>query len=157
GAALAAALVLFLPALRGLSTEFAITLLGAPAVLACYSFKERRVRFALGIGAILLVSGLSAASPERTLHRERSFFGVLRVLEDAQGTHRLAHGNTLHGQQNFTTPRGEPLTYFHRTGPIGRVFAAFQQRPARQAVAVVGLGAGSLACYARGDEDWTFF
>jgi spermidine synthase len=157
GALLAAALVLGLPALHGLSPELALTLLSAPAILICYSFKERPVRFALGIGVVLLVGGLSPASPERTLHRERSFFGVLRVLEDARGNHRLAHGNTLHGQQNFTSARGEPLTYYHRTGPIGHVLAAFQQRTGPRSIAVVGLGAGSLACYARGEEDWTFY
>jgi spermidine synthase len=49
------------------------------------------------------------------------------------------------------------LTYYHRTGPIGQVFEAFGARPARPDVAIVGLGAGSLACYAEPDQGWTFY
>jgi hypothetical protein len=72
--------------------------------------------------------------------------------------HRLIHGHTLHGQQCLDPARRrEPLTYYHRTGPIGQVFEVFRSRPAGPAVAVVGLGAGSMACYAEPGQRWTFY
>ena len=52
----------------------------------------------------------------------------------------------MHGQQALDPERSrEPLTYFHRTGPIGQVFDVINARIARSNVAIVGLGAGTLA------------
>src|SRR5262249_41641935 len=47
--------------------------------------------------------------------------------------------------------RREPSTYFTRSGPIGQVFAALGSRLDRPGaeIAIVGLGAGALARYAR--------
>jgi hypothetical protein len=64
----------------------------------------------------------------------------------------------LHGQQSLDPERRrEPLTYYHRTGPIGQVFQVSHARDPRSDVAVVGLGAGSLACYAEPGQHWTFY
>ena len=54
--------------------------------------------------------------------------------------------------------RDEPLTYYSHSGPIGHLFRKLNDSsaPPRQ-VAVVGLGAGSLAAYARLGQDWTFY
>ena len=64
--------------------------------------------------------------------QERNFFGVLQVTDDPRShSHRLFHGRTLHGQQSLDPARRrEPLSYFHRSGPIGQVFDAFHARPA---------------------------
>ena len=95
------------------------------------------------------------------LHIERDFFGVLRVTEDADRTvHRLFHGSTLHGQQSLEPESArEPLTFFTRSGPIGQLFAAIGprlQEPGTR-VAIVGLGAGTLAAYAGASQRWTFY
>jgi hypothetical protein len=129
------------------------------AAVACFSLKDRPIRFALGIGAILLAGETSAGDLGRVLHQHRNYFGVLRVTYVAAGNyHRLIHGHTLHGQQSLDPERRhEPLTYYHRTGPIGQVFDAFRTRPPRPDVAVVGLGAGTLACYAEPGQRWTFY
>ena len=47
--------------------------------------------------------------------------------------HKLVHGTTLHGKQLFEPLSTEPLTYYHRTGPIGQVIAEHLPRPARVA------------------------
>ena len=130
-----------------------LTLVGA-------TYRARPLRFALGVGALLLACGLAPGVDGRPLHKERSFFGVLRVTEVQPGNyHRLFHGSTLHGQQCLNRGRRrEPLSYFTRSGPIGDVFAAFGRRPAgRRSVAIVGLGAGSLAAYAEPGSHWTFY
>lgn len=131
------------------------------AALAAVGHRGRPVRFALTVGAVLLASSLEASVSGRVLLRERDFFGVLRVTETSGGrVHRLFHGSTLHGQQDLgPSRRREPSTYFDRSGPMGQVFAAFDARPesGRAAVAVTGMGAGALACYARPGQTWTFF
>ncbi len=129
------------------------------AGLVCYAFKDRPVRFGLGLGAVLLVAGTYTSSYGRVLYQHRSYFGVLRVAYVASGNfNRLIHGHTLHGQQSLDPERRlEPLTYYHRTGPIGQVFEVLRTRDPGSDVALVGLGAGSLACYAEAGQRMTFF
>jgi SAM-dependent methyltransferase len=131
---------------------------GLPAIL-CYTFQERPVRFALGLTALLLAGQLYAGPQGRPLQQERTFFGVVRVTVDAAGRfHQLVHGGTVHGRQRRSGPaRDEPLSYYHRTGPVGEIFARFRESRAPRAVAVVGLGAGSLCAYAREGEAWVFY
>ncbi len=96
----------------------------------------------------------------------RSFFGVHKIVVTPGGQyHVLMHGTTIHGAEKFLnddgTPvkgRPEPITYYHNDGGIGRAIAAIRERkggPIR--VAVIGLGAGTLACQSQPDENWTFF
>ena len=132
---------------------------GIPLVIINHHFRSRPVRFALALGAVMLGSVVYSETQNRTLHDERNFFGTLSVRLDPTGATRiLFHGNTIHGRQ-FVDPNlhGEPLSYFHREGPLGQIFDAFNDNPASPNVAVVGLGAGSMACYARPDQHWTFY
>jgi hypothetical protein len=130
---------------------------GIPLVIINHHFRSRPVRFALALGAVLLGSVVYSELQNRTLHDERNFFGTLSVRRD-RVTRILYHGNTIHGRQ-FLNPSlpCEPLSYFHREGPLGQIFDAFNSNPASQNIAVVGLGAGSMACYARPDQQWTFY
>jgi hypothetical protein len=132
---------------------------GVPLVIINHHFRTRPVRFALALGAVMLGSVVYSETINRTLHDERNFFGTLSVRLDPSGVARiLFHGNTIHGRQ-FIDPNlhREPLSYFHREGPLGQIFDAFNSNPASPNVAVVGLGAGSMACYARPDQHWTFY
>lgn len=130
---------------------------GVPAVV-CFFFSRRPLRFVLGLAALLLAGTFYHGEQGRALHTERSFFGVHRVTLDPTGAHHLLiHGNTLHGQQSLDPARrGEPLTYYHRTGPIGQILTTFGTDPGKK-IAVVGLGAGSLAAYAAPRQAWTYF
>lgn len=51
----------------------------------------------------------------------------------------------------------EPLSYYHRTGPIGQVFAEFNGPNAKKNVAVIGLGTGTLASYGEPGQKFIFF
>src|SRR4029079_2950887 len=102
----------------------------------------------------------------RVVDQARSFFGVHRVVETTNGTHRmLMHGNTIHGAQRIreadgapVTGQPEPLTYYYFGGPISEAtMAARAAAGSLNNVAVVGLGAGSMACHRRDGETWTFF
>lgn len=126
-------------------------------VFACLFSARRPVRFGLGIGAILLASSLYEGAEGRLLLQQRSFFGIHRVTIDRPARHHiLLHGTTLHGMQSLDPARRrEPLTYFHADGPLGQLFRAVGGTRGR--VAVVGLGAGSLACHAQPGQRWTFY
>jgi hypothetical protein len=129
-----------------------------PAVL-CFSFSARPLRFALTAGALMLAGGTYAAAQEQASHRGRSFFGVHRVFDMPERNLRyLIHGGVIHGIQHLDAGmRREPSTYFHKTGPIGQVFASFDGRHDRNRVGVIGLGIGTLAAYSQAGQEWTFY
>jgi hypothetical protein len=117
---------------------------------------NRRPAFAVAVG-FAVTAHLALERPEsgRILFAARSFFGVHRVLENDDRTmHRLTHGTTLHGWQRLGTGRCEPTSYYHPDGPIGQLFR--EGRTGAGDVAVIGLGAGGLACYAPAGSRWTF-
>jgi hypothetical protein len=147
-------------------------------IVLCYVFVERSMRFALGVGAVLLASAFCAVFDSDIIHQERSFFGVLKIEHQdeyyASNYHffpiekgeyvfrRLVHGTTLHGMQ-FLHPesrRDEPVTYYHHTGPMGEMMFAYNGEdtpPEKMNLGVIGLGTGSMACYARKSQHLTFY
>jgi SAM-dependent methyltransferase len=125
----------------------------------CYSFRFRPWRLGLGVGVLILAGTWFIVQPARLLLKERNFFGVSQVAEDTTGHyHILTHGSTIHGAQSLDpTRRREPLTYYTRSGPLGQVFAVFSGPRAKHEVAVVGLGTGTIACYAQAGQHFTFY
>ena len=87
--------------------------------------KHHPRRFAASIAMMLLAGALTEGGFGQVVYTARTFFGVNRVRVDAaHGYRSMFHGTTLHGMQSLDASRsGEPLSYFHRTGPIGQVFA----------------------------------
>ncbi len=53
--------------------------------------------------------------------------------------------------------RQDPLTYYHRTGPVGEIFQEMFRTFPNGDVAMIGLGTGSVACYARPGQQLTFY
>lgn len=136
-----------------------ILIYGAPLIL-CYLLRSRPLVFGLGLAVLLLVAELPSASSHTVLlHQERTFFGVLKVKLDRNlGIHRLVHGNTNHGAQWLDPEkRGEPMTYFHRKGPVGDLFRALQGSTTPTHIAVTGLGAGTLAAYPQAGQSLTYY
>ena len=132
---------------------------GIPLIVINHRFRNQPVRFALALGAVMLGSIVYSETQERTLHVGRNFFGTLSVRVDpASATRMLYHGNTIHGRQ-FIDPnrQREPLSYFHRDGPLGQIFEAFNSNAFSRNVAIVGLGTGSMACYSLPEQHWTFY
>ncbi len=129
--------------------------LSAMAVVVLF-FWRRPFRLALGAGAIYAGTQLAGNSSSNILMQDRSFFGMYRVRRIAE-YHVLQNGTTTHGGQSRELARRmDPLTYYYMGGPLGDVFAHVAQKPVRR-VAMVGLGTGTIACYGRPDEHWTFY
>jgi spermidine synthase len=126
---------------------------GLPVAL-CYGFAEQPIRFGLGVGAILL-AGVWQTEQSHVLYQERSFFGVLKV-EKTGPFNRLLHGTTLHGMQIVGSD--EPLTYYHKTGPVGQAYrATISSGHERDNVAFIGLGTGTMASYVNPGQMATFY
>ncbi len=91
--------------------------------------------------------------------RTRSYFGVYTVTDGAR-QRTLAHGTTVHGVQLTGSPARErtPTTYYAPGSGVGQVMRAAETLygPAAR-IGVVGLGAGTLACYARRGQHWRFY
>ena len=68
------------------------------------------------------------------------------------------HGTTNHGAEvlDGSTPP-QPTLYHHPTGPIGQLFNALPNKDLTSQTAVLGLGAGSMACYSKPGQQWTFY
>jgi len=131
---------------------------GVPLIIT-YLFRRRPVRFALALGAVMLGSNFHVNLNRQTLLAERNFFGTLRVTQDTgDDTHWLYHGTTIHGRQSLALARHcEPLSYYHREGPLGQLFKTFDAQLAGANVAIVGLGTGATAAYTRPGQSWTFY
>jgi len=133
---------------------------GCPLVVAVF-WVERPLRFGLALAGVLLaltvLNDANGFAASGLLHRERSFFGIHRV-ETLGHYRRLLHGTTLHGMQD-TDPerRAVALTYYHATGPVGEGLAVVEGRQQKPPLAVIGLGAGTMAAYAKAGQELTFY
>lgn len=131
------------------------------AVLCGLALAPWRLLFAGVLGVLMLVQG-GVDTIETSLKglRQRSYFGIYTLRDYPQSQQRtLAHGTTLHGTQS-TDPalRLTPISYYGEGSGAAIVIGGAQQLfgPAAR-IGVLGLGAGSLACFNRPGESWTFF
>lgn len=126
-----------------------------PAVIYAYRWMPLRRRYTLCLLALVVAGAWTQDRGERRLST-RSFFGVLRVVDSPDERH-LLHGTTLHGSQRLAErDRCVPLAYYVREGPLGWAFEAHRARGRSGRTLAVGLGTGSIACYAAPDEPWRF-
>jgi len=121
-----------------------------------------RALFTAAVGALMLFSGglgklaLSIEHGRMT----RSFFGVDTIGDTADHARVLMHGTTVHGIQLRGTPERERqvVSYY---GPSSGMGIAMRNVPSlfgpAARIDVVGLGAGTLACYAKPGQAWRFY
>jgi spermidine synthase len=95
--------------------------------------------------------------------RARSYFGIYTVFDtvlDKAMVRQIKHGTTVHGTELLGTPERErtPTAYYVPGSGVGQ---AMQAAPAlfgdHARIGVVGLGAGTLACYAKPGQNWRFY
>ena len=128
------------------------------AAIICLRMSRDPLRFTFAVAGVLFAGYVVRETAPHVLLRERNFFGVREVIDDTHHRMRvLLHGTTRHGAQS-TDParRREPASYYYRGGPLGDFFGSVPFPPGRK-VAVIGLGTGGLAAYARRGEEWTFY
>ena len=138
--------------------ENALVLL-LPLVI-CFAFSFRRpLVFALSLAALMFAAIPYLNASVQTLATERNFFGVWRVTTSPnEEFRRLYHGSTVHGVQLKDEARKcEATSYYHKTGPLGQVFAVYNSKPSLKPVAATGLGSGTIGTYAAHGQEWDFY
>ena len=127
----------------------------AAAVALAFPWGKLRAVHLLGLG--VLMGQCSLLGSAELVYRERSFFGVHRIVAQGGFLHYVS-GSTVHGRQHLDPAKArEPLAYFARTAPLGQVFGGVAAVGSRARVGVLGLGVGCLAAYAQEGEHWRFF
>ena len=120
-----------------------------------------RVGYMLLLAAALMLFGgyrsleMSLAGDVRT----RSYFGVYTVQERSR-SRELDHGTTVHGVQLTGSPERErtPTTYYAKGAGVGQAMLLAPRLYGPTArIGVVGLGTGTLACYAQPGQRWRFY
>lgn len=109
---------------------------------------------------MLALGGIDQVKQSLNGDRVRSYFGVYAVTDDdIFYQRRLAHGTTLHGLQRTDAGHElEPTTYYGRSSGVGLALERAESLyGAKARIGVVGLGAGTLACYRQAGQQWTFF
>lgn len=127
------------------------------AAVGCLRSWERTA----ALVALLAWTFLLSEAGGGIVHRTRTFFGVLRLSEDANGPSRkLLHGSIQHGVQLISDDperRRIPLSYYHEAGPLGSIFRGFESRRSPGRVGIAGLGVGTVAAYADVGQEFRFF
>jgi hypothetical protein len=153
--------------------------LAAALALACAVFvRDARAPRALAPLAGVVLIGLilvwedplqwrDRSSTERTvvrLDQARNFYGTVSVEErrypaDPSRDHRVFFsGQITHGIQYLAPDKRRlPVTYYGEDSGIGETLRYVMARQPSARVALVGLGAGTLATYARAADRYDFF
>jgi SAM-dependent methyltransferase len=122
----------------------------------------------LGMAGVLSLAPLAWGMTHRSLPnsaivaRTRDFYGALTVWQlndsDIRGT-MLHHGVITHGHQ-FSRPslRATPTTYYHDESGVGYALRESDSPlPHPRRVGAIGLGAGTVAAYARRGDVYRFY
>ncbi len=115
---------------------------------------------AVVLATMLAQGGLETIDASKWGLRTRSYFGIYTVRDYPDRKVRtLAHGTTLHGEQSLDPRlRRVPVTYYGPGSGVGMVLGeAGRLFGAGARVGVVGLGAGTLACYREPGQSWRFY
>jgi hypothetical protein len=125
-----------------------------------YGFPLKRIVRLGVIGAVGLAAVARIGGVVRGSHlKERNFYGVLEVKDIGNGdgvVRVLDNGPIRHGVQ-FMSPAKRRLAtgYYGTDSGVGVVLNRFQSKATR--VGIIGLGAGTLATYARPGDSYRFY
>jgi SAM-dependent methyltransferase len=140
---------------------FAVVGASVGIALIALLFLGQRWLFAICLAALMMsYGGWSTTDHSWSGDRTRSYFGIYSVEDKADGSARmLTHGTTLHGVQNLAPNlQTVPTTYYAPKSGVGIAMGMAEQLYGPKAsIGVIGLGSGTLACYAKPGQSWRFF
>jgi len=93
--------------------------------------------------------------------KDRSFYSTLKIKSVGQGDdelHKFIHGDTVHNVQ-LRAPhlQAVPLSYYAFGNSFDKAVIAARSDRENLSAAVIGLGAGAMACQEQVGETWTYF
>ncbi|HEX2593668.1 MAG TPA: fused MFS/spermidine synthase [Rhizomicrobium sp.] len=143
---------------------FAIAVMALAGFVAIQGSKPARL--ILLATPLLLLTNLFDPT-QSIVDRARSFYGAYKVVDVANGRFRIFfHGTTAHGAEMLRDAKGhavsgkpEPLSYYYRGGAYSEAMDAVRafDHGHLTHVALVGLGVGTLSCFAQPGETWTLY
>jgi SAM-dependent methyltransferase len=130
------------------------------ALYFLWGYRSPRRLIRLGVVATLAFVVSTRYDPEHRVVRTRNFYGALQIRDVGNGDsamRALYSGRTLHGLELLDLARrSTPTTYYGVQSGAGLVLAK-SLPAANRRVAVVGLGAGTLATYGRAGDFFRFY
>jgi spermidine synthase len=171
-----------IPAVKSIYTACAYAIIGLASVFLSVMFMENAyltVLF-LVIGFSFVITrhlGLSSNSilfhvassivlvymlmSSEFVHKERSFYSTIKVkVETKEGVsaHAFLHGDTVHNYQLIDDEHATiPLAYYAEGNTFDQVIDAVRELKPNLDIAVIGLGAGAMACFETPADNWTYF
>jgi spermidine synthase len=140
-----------------LELPIGVTLCALLAIALLYGVRNpRRLARLTVFAAVGFVAAVQIdARYTDTRVRERNFYGALRVMD--KGDVRVLVNGTIHHGAEFLAPEKQRVAtlYYGRDSGVGRAIRALPEGPRR--IGAVGLGAGTLAAYARTGDDFRFY
>ena len=137
----------------------AVYLLGGFAM--AFAGRERLYWLGGGVALVVFLGSYVRLQSVGALTMRRSFFGVVRVYEHSRETENwrryLWNGPIAHGGQ-FLAPgrRQTPILYYGSQTGVGLALRYGEPEQSRH-IAVLGLGTGSVALFARAGDEWRFY
>jgi spermidine synthase len=146
----------------GDATGLPVTMIAGVALvsLAAFTFGHRLLFPALVCATLLSINGWDRlAMSMRDGDMTRSFFGVYSISTRSDEVRLLIHGTTVHGTQVIVAGKEKtPTTYYAPKGGVGLAMLAAPKLFGPNAkIGVVGLGAGTLSCYAQPGQNWQYY
>jgi hypothetical protein len=115
--------------------------------------RARLLRFAL-VAVLAFVVGSKLQSGDEEVAASRNFYGAMRI-RDRGGVRTLFNGRTVHGIEFLDPARSQsPTGYYGRRSGVGRLL---DTPDTGRRVALVGLGAGTLAAYGHKGDHFRFY
>jgi hypothetical protein len=126
------------------------------------SFLTAGLRIVVIVVMLIFIGMESWASmKEPIIFRHRNFYGTYRIKDEPPSgiesgvLRKLLHGRTLHGAQLLDPNlRLQPISYYYPGGGISQVYETTLQP---RKIAVLGLGSGATAAYAKPDDMITYY
>lgn len=126
-------------------------------LVTLYLLRHQSIACVAVIAGVLVVGKL--LSTPNAIFQDRSFFGT-HLINETDDLRTYLNGTTIHGAQLRSqldrTVQPTPLYYYHPDAPMAQIINSDIGRAA-QDIGIIGLGIGSLACYAQPDQTWQFY
>lgn len=142
---------------------------------SCFVWARSTTQLRAGLAVFILFFLWSYNHDKNVVYQGRNFFGSLSVVHNrTYNTCEFWHGHTIHGTESLDPEkRGMPTSYFFRTGPIGTIMCKLLGEPENwntddnfqrksdpkplEPFAVLGLGCGTTAAYAKAKQTLDFY
>ncbi len=149
---------------RPIEFELASVALLATGIVWLTGRREPSVVIIIGVVLVIPVLGVGMHQAYResvdngSMRHTRDLYGHIMVKTDSRSV-VLSSDTTTHGSQLTATPeaRRRPTLYFTESSGAGKVMEHLHATQPAMSVGVIGLGAGTLAAYARNGDTYDFF